>query len=88
MERWYWQREFTLILLHIVSITLLNMTQRRDGTSAPYNRISFLGTVEQRSARERREDEIVFGLMNISLSEMTCCSPFHLSKSTFRKMII
>lgn len=53
----------TLILLHIVIITLLNMTQRQDGTSAPFNLICFLGTEQHRSARERREDEIVFGLM-------------------------
>lgn len=26
--------------------------------------------------------------LDISLSEMTCCSSFHLSESTFRKMII
>lgn len=54
---------FTLILLHIVIITVLNMTQRKDSTSAPFNLICFLGTEQRRSARERREDEIVFGLM-------------------------
>lgn len=53
----------TLILLHIVIITVLNMTQRQDGTSAPFNLICFLGTERHRSARERREDEIVFSLM-------------------------
>lgn len=39
------------------------MTQRQDGTSAPFNLICFLGTEQPRSARERREDELVFGLM-------------------------
>lgn len=39
------------------------MTQRQDGKSAPFNLICFLGTERHRSARERREDEIVFGLM-------------------------
>ena len=53
----------TLILLHIVIITLLNMTQRQDGTSAPFNLICFLGMERHTSARERREDKIVFGLM-------------------------
>lgn len=53
----------TLILLHIVIITLLNMTQRQDGTSAPFNLICFLGKERHTSARERREDKIVFGLM-------------------------
>lgn len=51
----------TLIPLHIVIITILNMTQSWYGTSAPFNLICFLGTERQRSARERREDEIVFG---------------------------
>lgn len=59
------QREdmVTLIRLHIVIIILLNMTQRQDGTSDPFNLIRCLGTEQQRGARERREDEIVFGLM-------------------------
>ncbi len=81
----------TLILLHIVIITLLNKTQRQDGTSTPFNLICFLGTEWRKSARERREDELVFGFnvfLDISLSEMACSSPFHLSKSTFRRMII
>lgn len=53
-----------MILLHIVIITLLNMTQRQDGTQTPFNLICFLGTEQQSSARERREDEIVFALMH------------------------
>lgn len=57
------QREALWFSIHIVIITLLNMTQRQDGTSAPFNLICFLGTEQRRSARERREDEIVFGLM-------------------------
>jgi len=57
------RKETFFILLHIVIITLLNMTQRQDDTSSPFNLISFLGTEQQTSARERREDEIVLGLM-------------------------
>lgn len=53
-----------LIFLHIVIITLLNMTQRQDGTPTPFNLICFLGTEKKSSARERREDEIVFTLMH------------------------
>lgn len=44
----------TLILLHIVIITLPNMTQRQDGTSAPFNRISFLGKERHWRGGKRR----------------------------------
>lgn len=49
---WLW---FYGILLLLPSL----IWHRQDGTSDPFNLISFLGTEEHRSARERREDKIV-----------------------------
>lgn len=43
-EGWHSESMVTLIVLHVVFITLFNVTQQQDGTPTPYNLICVLGT--------------------------------------------
>lgn len=74
----------TLILLHIVTITLLNMTQAGWHISSLQSNLLFgHRRVKQRGGEEGKTRLFWFNaFLDISLSEMTCCSPFNVSENT------
>lgn len=75
------------ILLALPALIL----HRHHGTSAPPNLICLLGRKQGRNAPRRDGRTRLFwfhAFLDISLSEVTCCSPFNLSENSLREMIV
>lgn len=74
----------TFIPLHIVTITPLNMTQAGWHISSLQSNLLFgHRRAKQRAGEEGKTRLFWFNaFLDISLSEMTCCSPFNVSENT------